>query len=165
VANRFVCNRLRSALVADRDTLTAMASHLRIAVSVFFALVAVAFAVLWVRSYYTFTVWECSAGGRYSSVMSLGGHIMCRADPGLIDVLTTEPWQRREGQIAECATYNAPGRLGFYFERGTTTDTCVPYWSLVFAAVTLAFLPWMPWRINRHSELRTLLRRYQFQSC
>ena len=36
-----------------------MIRRLRIAVSVFFALVAVAFAVLWVRSYWLIDDWPC----------------------------------------------------------------------------------------------------------
>ena len=127
---------------------------LRIAWSVGWGVAAVLLCVLWVRSY-------------LSSDFALGAMDNNRAFNlnsvlGRLVIVTTDYPPSMTPPSLAYGSFGSPidiyqfdhGFGGFYIERNPGTLAVVlPYWSFVFAAATLAALPWLPKRFS----LRTLL--------
>jgi hypothetical protein len=128
-------------------------------VSVFFALVAVAFAVLWVRSYRfqdgcygnipgtTFI----AAGSQLGYLYAIFNDEPRRDWVSRTTPLPNEAWRKR---YRENEPTKAPNRflLGIYFSPPYAT-LCVPYWLLVLLSTLLAAAPWLRFQFS----LRTML--------
>lgn len=138
----------------------AVIRRVRIAVSVFFGVLTVALAVLWVRSYWHVDQLEWFL--RYFSGTSMRGGI------GLIigpvpknEVPEFRYWTSRIEEVQFPKNYIQPM---FYFEVVSSPNPCVvigfPDWLVVIAAGLLATTPWTKciWRtIPSRFSLRTLL--------
>jgi hypothetical protein len=134
-----------------------MKRRLRIAVSVFFALVAVAFAVLWVRSHYryyglvrtypnqSFFILECADG---EIACSRFNRPASRNPAGYI--FFSKPVERPR------LTQSSSSALGFQFLSGPQSDYFVlPIWfPMLLFGLAAAALPFKP---TRRFSLRTLL--------
>jgi hypothetical protein len=133
-----------------------MKRRLRIAVSVFFALVAVAFAVLWVRSY-----WRCDdvswgiSGGPGYKFISLRGEVSgswFRSREGAVSVgwrhATVAP-----DRLPQLSSSGHSQLLGFSFWMPYLA--VVPHWFVVVLSVSIATAPWLSY--SGHFSLRTLL--------
>jgi hypothetical protein len=128
---------------------------LRIALSVFFGVVALSLTALWVRSYWvlddivrtTPTVQQtvCSNKGVLHLVASdpSGGYSL-QPKPG------TVTWNRYSRQPSDL-------RSGFYWTWSPKLKAIQsPYWFVILITAAAAAVPWLPWWSNRFS-LRTLL--------
>jgi hypothetical protein len=98
-----------------------MARRLRIAVSVFFALVAVALVVLWVRSY-TWSWWVYSLSG--GDQVEIGSSPFCA-------------WITSYDGTME---FSSPGATVPY-----TWHFAAPHWLLVLISCAFAVFPWIRW--------------------
>src|SRR5262245_50757606 len=134
-----------------------MARRLRIAVSVFFAVVAVAFAVLWVRSYFRSDTLQFIYGVQ-TRIFSNNGYILfVRVNtPALIQNM---PAKRRptaglpkQGWSVFSTTPNDEA-AGFEWHRSPYRLIIhIPYWFILSFAIPLAIAP-LPLRYS----LRTML--------
>jgi hypothetical protein len=109
-----------------------MARKLRIAVSVFFAVVAVALCVLWVRSFST----SCQI-----TAHGVGSYATSAQDGKLIIFRSTSPlgFMQRDDRII--------------YSDSHTLKIILPIWIVIFATSTASGLPWARPRFS----LRTLL--------
>ena len=131
-----------------------MAWKLRIAASVFFAVVTVALCVLWVRSYRS----EDRLSGHAASVgvrfYSSRGWIVCFKNNAISPGQYT--WSMELGSDYWLAPDDS--RLGFsspvsFFSGATTSNISMPHWFVIVIASSLVVIPWIRWRFS----LRTLL--------
>jgi hypothetical protein len=127
-----------------------MRNRLRIAASVFFAVVAVVLCVLWVTSYWKWVAFfgELPDTNAFS-VQSGGGSVavyMMRADGswrlGIYDARKV---------MAKMQHMPLPA-FQYGIESGVTIVRA-PHWFLLVVAGTAAAIPWLPWRFS----LRTML--------
>jgi hypothetical protein len=133
-----------------------MLRRLRIAVSVFFAVLTVLLGVLWVRSYWYVDYFEHI---RPSTVHARERRHTCRSYRGQLVIAAYELEMIRQNP------------LGFYYESRPIFPTvrernwnefpssdilCEgPIWSLILVFATLGVAPWVPW--PSRFRLRTLL--------
>lgn len=144
-----------------------MARNLRIAASLFFAVVALALSLLWVRSYYYVDVLEHVASERILQVSSFLGrlkfhqiHPTPHKNPSVTAVRLK---LKSHGQILSTSRIQissdptrSGGFLGLEFHRYEYfIDVAVPYWLPVLACTGLAAVPWLP--LSSAFSLRTLL--------
>jgi hypothetical protein len=125
-----------------------MKQRLRIAVSVFFALVAVAFAVLWVRSYFS----SCVIAHFGSTAISFG------TDPGCAFVTRLSAFDPYGPSPKSGWTYaiHKPPEAAATFRWIRTSgmiQVALPFWFLTTLAVALGAMPWIKSRFS----LRTML--------
>lgn len=124
---------------------------LRIAWSVAWGVVAVLLLALWMRSYWTWDLWDNGVrppNGGFSSIRgSFGGHI------------ATNPTQR--SPLSDLRYYSTPVQPNqqtswwwIHYKRSPKlTEFIVQYWMLVLFVSIVAASPWIPLRFS----LRTLL--------
>jgi hypothetical protein len=138
-----------------------MIRRLRIAVSVFFALVAVAFVVLWVRSYGGTELYSHD-DGTLTTIGSTNGYIyfirISRRFPAGMTGNLPYDWKRRTGTLPHGWRYGSgavsPSPPRFEWSNtATKSKLTVPYWFIVSAVAAMAYAPW----ISRRFSLRTML--------
>ena len=132
--------------------MVAMKLSLRIAVSVFFALMAVAICVLWVRTRHTLYAvgWEWSSGN-YVVVTPCTGeigfefaHLKTSTGSARFQVYSFAlDKEQRRSQLRNFQLTKTPTGI-----RGG-----IPLWFLVATSAILAVIPWVRWRFS----LRTML--------
>jgi hypothetical protein len=137
---------------------------LRIAWSVFWGFACVLLIVLWVRSYFSFSLWEYGSRTSYAQVLVMKGEIIVktkwptRLSGGQWAAITDQPsdWLSR--------TNNYSTALGFalipFQGKQLYYDYClfVPFWFFVAFVVVLTGLPWIPRpRLAARFSLGTLL--------
>ena len=133
-----------------------MARKLRIAVSVFFGVLAVLLCVLWVRSY-----WH----GIYLSWAGNGNTVpTCVSVAGELRFRHREIWGRHRSPLewASGPAYLEHEKLTLqlgplhYLSSHRRSDWLfAPHWALVAVSSTIGILPWLPW--SGRFSLRTLL--------
>jgi hypothetical protein len=130
--------------------------RLRIAASLFFATLAVALCVLWVRSYWYHELVLCSFDQNFVLIVSQPGGFGFSiipeesVDPWIIyRQPASEWWASEEGQ------WRAQSWGGFYINFRQTPIVVAPYWFWLLIPATLAALFWRN-PLPRFS-LRTLL--------
>ena len=125
--------------------------RLRIAASVFFALMTVALCVLWVRSYWRSDVVARSvAGGSYMEIKSICGGIRASRQSAGHDLPSF--WGYRSSVLGE--RYWPSTRIS-WGSRGSVGRIHFPHWLPVIVTMLIATLCWKP--IERRFSLRTLL--------
>jgi hypothetical protein len=122
-----------------------MPRKLRIAASLFFAVVAVAVVALWLRSHRWADIVYLDVGAGHSAV-SMRGTIY--TDCGTSVLSRTDLARHRLGTIT---TFNVPNGDGGM----TVIDAklAIPLWSALLATCLAAAVPWLRWRFS----LRMLL--------
>jgi hypothetical protein len=138
--------------------------RLRIAASVFFAVVTVALCVLWVRSYYLTDSLEIRTNERLFQVRSVVGRIVLwrylPADKQYGQILLDEFSQ---GKFFATSTFgdsfwslSKEGELGFFYRANKESlKVGIPYWFVVAVPIGLSMIPWLS--NARRFSLRTLL--------
>ena len=126
-----------------------MKRWLRIAVSVFFAVVAVAFAAWWVRSgWWHDTIVRCHRGDWYG-IDSAQGVLIPNVMPG---IGVGDGWIRSSTPLEDAefhfVSIGGVGRFGI-----PLSTIYFSHWIPALIAATLAVVPWLP----RRFSLRTLL--------
>jgi hypothetical protein len=108
-----------------------MARKLRIAASVFFAVVAVAFCVLWVRSYWYHELVLCSFDQQFSTIPEES------VDPWIVYRQPASDWW-----AGEEGPWRAQSWGGFYVNLRQTPIVVAPYWFWLLIPATLAAMFW-----------------------
>jgi len=130
--------------------------RLRIAVSVFFGVVIVVFATLWVRSYRGEDVICVPTLGRYFRLNSVPGRIYFSLQYVGRKFWSNHSWKGNGSAAVELrhAISDRYEMFGFALrEKNGTSYVHVPHWFLVSAAAAAAISPWLRWKYS----LRTLL--------
>jgi hypothetical protein len=126
-----------------------MPSKLRIAASVLFGLLAVALAVLWVRSYWRCDfIYRCSMMGPYANIKvigSEGGYLYFKSDIQLGGPGPTF-WTPVIGEPAQPATYR-------WVNERRTKMFMTPHYYLVAMFLAVAAAPWIRFRKRRTGGL------------
>ena len=125
-----------------------MNRRLRIAVSVFFAVVAVAFAVLWVRSYSRCDMLAHN-GTTHTTFGSNWGYVyLIRVDAKSMQNQRRQPGWRHSAM----ESHERPAKFE-WVDIPPVFQTTVPYWFLVLMAIALSCLPWTMPRFTIRSLL------------
>jgi hypothetical protein len=128
--------------------------RLRIAASVFFAVVAVALCMLWVRSYWQSNIlFRVDSNGMLTTFGSNSGYAyLVRRDISRVPLLFKKPhgWKLDAGEAYSTATSGSAAWPELTRQKGTVT---IPYWCLVAVLAGAAAIPVLPTRFS----LRTLL--------
>jgi hypothetical protein len=126
--------------------------RLRIAWSLFFALLTVALCMLWVRSYWRMDI----LAGRYADIASIHGQMSIGGMPSLMSLVAVTDWKLEPG-YTPVPGYPPHSILGFYYDHPPSepANLMVPDWFLVLISGTCAVVPW---RKRRWAfSLRTML--------
>jgi hypothetical protein len=125
--------------------------RLRIAASVFFAVVAVALCVLWVRSYWLADVLALRLGDRSLLAHSLDGEVLILAGPRFVETGWSVPTAE---QVRTPTPLVSPSVFGLSIGKaqGKYYFTACN-WLLISISISIAFASWQPFNFS----LRTLL--------
>jgi hypothetical protein len=142
-----------------------MIRRLRIAASVFFAVLTVALCVLWVRSYWridgvhiffrshVFEAWSAAGEihwGHDFPVLAHGADLII--DSRAISPPRTEFWVGSDGKLNLSTSFGYRASYGHY---GYLYS--VPHWFLVLVSAIIASIAWWPPRLVARFSLRTML--------
>lgn len=129
--------------------------RLRIAVSVFFAVLTIALCVLWVTSYYYESYLQRGTGSAVLQLQSAYGRLKAsKIAPPLSDKLNRD-WEMLIEPASAARQLPTP-TLGIgWFSNQFMTSIFLPFWLLAIVCITLTAAPWPCYR-NQFS-LRTML--------
>ena len=129
--------------------------RLRIAASVFFALVTVSLCVLWVRSYWwvddiSFPITQTRGGWLASNSGQVSFALTTRISP----VPQTAEWESYESQWGRGRLEREDDAYAFVFGKWNSWTIWGPHWMAIFIVLAFGTVPWI--RFRRFS-LRTIL--------
>ena len=129
---------------------------LRVSFTAVCLLVCVLLVALWVRSYTMVHTLYVYRNVHHAYIHSVQGKLILQ-DFALQNPLSHGHWlSYKPGQASEFIEDSVEGLAGKNFcfkRRGQFWDVSVPHWFPASIALSLATLPWLPWRFS----LRTLL--------